>query len=117
MILTEGHIILEVYPQAAFGPCLKTLLGILSKILSKMFKIAFFQISSKYSDPSVKVTQGHILLKVSPQANIWPTFITAINSVRDIANVKVCYGRTDEGGSLHRLALFTHVSQKKLKKI
>ena len=45
---------------------------------------------------------------------------SAVNSVQVIANVKVCHGRTDgrtdgqtdDGGSLHRLTLFTHVSQK-----
>ena len=47
---------------------------------------------------------------------------SAVNSVRVIANLKVCHThtpthtqtdrRTDAGGSLHRLTLFTHVSQK-----
>ena len=45
---------------------------------------------------------------------------SAVNSVRDIANVKDCHGRmdgrtdrqTDDEESLHRLTLFTHVSQK-----
>ena len=41
---------------------------------------------------------------------------SAVNSVRDIAHVKVCHGRmdrwTDDGGSFLRLTLFTHMSQK-----
>ena len=48
---------------------------------------------------------------------LWAKFHnSAVNSVRDIVHVKVCdgrtVGRTDAGGSLHRLTLFTHVSQK-----
>ena len=43
---------------------------------------------------------------------------SAVNSVRDLSNAKICHrqtdrqtdGRTDTGGSLHRLTLFTHVS-------
>ena len=83
--------------------------------------MAFF---SKFSINIVTLTEGHPRsyhfkgLPIGyPLANFHNS---AINSVRDIANVKVCHihthththTRKDAIGSLHRLTLFTHVSQK-----
>ena len=93
----------------------------MSEILSKMFKNVFIQ----FPVNTVTLTEGQChprsyyfegLPTGYPLANFHNS---AINSVRDIANVKVCHrqtdrltdGRTDAGGSLHRLTLFTQVSQ------
>ena len=112
-----------MFPKATFLLRLITQLWIVFEILSKIVKNGFFFkfLFSTVTWPKVKTTQGHIILKVSPQATFWPNIITLLWIVSEILSM-LKFGtdgltdrQTDARGSLHRPTLFTHVSQKKLK--
>ena len=64
--------------------------------------------------PWVKVITNSMVWKVLPQSTLGPSFITLLLVVSEILSMFefVTSRRSDAGGSLHRLTLLTHVSQK-----
>ena len=74
--------------------------------------MAFFQISNKYEDqghPRSNYFEG--LRKGYPLVNFHNS---AVNSVRDIANVTVCHGRTDRRQMVIILTHFVYTHEPKV---
>ena len=77
---------LKVISQATFVPSFMTLKQIETEKWAKNYENAIFAIFKPTLWPwaKVKVNEGHMLLKVSPQTALVPSFITLLQLVSEI---------------------------------